>query len=71
MPNPSILDKPAADRPWYKRLTIISAAVFSGIQAAEVAGYVPPGTATATTAAAGKIVSAFTALIGLYRQVAN
>ena len=66
----SLIAPPIANRPWYKRMTIMWGAATAALMAVEQSGVIAPGTTQALAASVTQIGTAFLTLIGLYRQVA-
>lgn len=73
----ALLDAPAANRPAWKRMTLLWGAATSALLVIEQANEIPAGTvatlqqaATDAVAGYGKFATGYLTLIGLYRQVA-
>lgn len=64
-----MFDKTDGSRPWYRRLTIIGAILFGGVNAAENVNVIPPGTSAAVIELT-KSLGIFLSTIGIYRHLA-
>lgn len=56
------------DKPWYKSLTIVGAAVFAALQSLESSGYVPVGISNGTVTFV-QALAGLVSIIGLRRAV--